>query len=982
MIITLEEVKDKLLENIKGSFTKEKILYDKLEKLIMIRDSLCKVNFAFFGYTKNTLKPEEIKDIITSWFTYTFVDQSERFDEWLGGYFIDDSEIEELFKEEIRPEKKVKGLDKIYWHEEALHLEDWKVLQERNRQDQVENNRNAKVISFYSYKGGVGRTTLCAITALELSQREKKIVVIDTDIEAPGLAFQFFGQKGKASDYHNGFLDFLLYPYEQSSPTQQEKFDFLFSRQFLIQNQSDCPHIYLMPVAKFSNTDADFIDADNYEQKISRVNYLQGTGEKVKILLQLLEKTIAPDYVIFDLRTGITDIGGILANLSDFYCFVGYPDSQNKLGLSFFVKHALRTVGEENMFSNTLFVHSPAPVDEKKRPILSEKNAFIKMVRDLVAGNNTWNEEVIEEEFLLQVPYQSNLGALIREEGIKEAYKGGGLDYIEYYKKIAEKIFLAFTQILQVTCNPTTTIGMIGLGSDANLLTQAEEVRIKIFKEYKETSQSFPLTSEAADAENDLDDSQKMVNNFQPLHDYKEILKDDIFLIIGEKGAGKSALEQVFDHSKNQTGVVNFLIKRFDIHWDMTNPPLWLTATDKLLIMNLTDQIKLDPSLEQLVKTSSFWKAYSFALIEAYLTEGNVTHDMRKRVLQKIIIEFRGGELRFGRGLSEKDFHSRIVQHDKRIVLTYDYLDTLESSKQNRIFLESIEELVKLWYALKLTPGLNALNAKIFLRDDLFEKFTFSDKGKIQDNHAYYINWDFYKLMAVFFKRLCARSDSLFSYLKEKILAKENILLQKDEKTRMITFPERQEAIEIVLPFLFGEKITQSSSLAFFERYLWNGKVTHNKKQYNVRFMLKLMNQVLKECKSLPPEKGVFDVYTTMKEIYCKIATKWVKQEVFTMYPELESLIERIKGKAHSEPNKFKSGRIKATDLKKYLKDVESKKDDTKLFEEIKQLEFIGFIQKFKYDYDEFEQLEFYFPELFRAYLGIRKVNSLPPCQN
>ena len=958
MIVTLEEVKSKLLENIEKYFTDKPAFYRNLRKLLIIRDSWCKINFAFFGYSENTLTPAEVKEIITSWFTYnTFTDQSETFDEWLGGYFIDDSDIDELFKEATQPGKNVDHLDKVYWHEEALHLETWKALQKRDRQTRVENQGKAKIISFYSYKGGVGRTTLCAITALELSQKNQKVVVIDTDIEAPGLAFQFFGQEGKASYQYSGFLDFLLYPYEQLSPTQQEDFNLFFRQEFFIKNRSDYPNIYLMPVAKFQNTDTDIIEAGNYEQKISRVNYLQGTEEKVKVLLQLIEKNISPDYVIFDLRTGITDIGGILANLSDFYCFVGYPDSQNKLGLSFFADHALKIneIDKDTLLSNTIFVHSPAPVDNKKVPIPLEYDAFVKMVRDLELNE-------IEEEFLSLVPYQSNLGALIREDGIKEIYKRGQLEYFEYYQQIAEKIFLA-----------------IASDQDSRIVETKPATKSKfddIFQEYKEKSRKSPLTSTAADAETDLNDPQKMVDNFQPLPDYKEILKDEVFLIIGEKGAGKSALEQVFDHSKNQTGVVDFLIRKFDINWDMRNPPLWFTATDKPLMMALTNKIQGDPSLKELVKTAKFWESYSFALIESYLEGGQITSETREKILNTTLSD---GSVASD-NVNNRNLHDKIVNQGKNLVLTYDYLDMLGAG--NTTFLESIEELVKMWYVLKLRPAFNALNAKIFLRDDLFEHFKFADKGKIKGNHAYSISWDFDKLMAVLFKRLCARSDRLFSYLKAE-LAKEDIFLLKDRDTGMIVFPEKPDAIKLTLPLLFGEKITQSSSLAFFERYLWNGKTTENKKQYNVRFMLQLMNEVLKQCKSLSPAKGIFDVYTTMKTLYCKIAKNWVTEEVFVMYPELQPLIERLKSKAGSDTIKFKSGRIKATHLKDYLKTEDKPQHDyDKQLEYIRQLEGIGFIQRFKYDYEEFDKLEFYFPELFRAYLGIRKVNSLPPCQD
>ncbi len=43
------------------------------------------------------------------------------------------------------------------------------------------------ITSFYSYKGGVGRTMALANTAWELVQRGYRVAVLDLDLEAPGL---------------------------------------------------------------------------------------------------------------------------------------------------------------------------------------------------------------------------------------------------------------------------------------------------------------------------------------------------------------------------------------------------------------------------------------------------------------------------------------------------------------------------------------------------------------------------------------------------------------------------------------------------------------------------------------------------------------------------------------------------------------------------------------------------------------------------
>ena len=44
-----------------------------------------------------------------------------------------------------------------------------------------------KIISFYSYKGGVGRTVALIETAYLLAEKNKKVAIIDLDIEAPSF---------------------------------------------------------------------------------------------------------------------------------------------------------------------------------------------------------------------------------------------------------------------------------------------------------------------------------------------------------------------------------------------------------------------------------------------------------------------------------------------------------------------------------------------------------------------------------------------------------------------------------------------------------------------------------------------------------------------------------------------------------------------------------------------------------------------------
>ena len=48
-----------------------------------------------------------------------------------------------------------------------------------------------KTITFYSYKGGVGRTLALSNVAIRLAELGKNVCVLDFDLEAPGLNFKF-----------------------------------------------------------------------------------------------------------------------------------------------------------------------------------------------------------------------------------------------------------------------------------------------------------------------------------------------------------------------------------------------------------------------------------------------------------------------------------------------------------------------------------------------------------------------------------------------------------------------------------------------------------------------------------------------------------------------------------------------------------------------------------------------------------------------
>ena len=66
-----------------------------------------------------------------------------------------------------------------------------------------------KTITFYSYKGGVGRSLVLANLANRLVEFGKSVVMLDFDLEAPGLPFKFDAKKILAQK-KKGLVDFVI----------------------------------------------------------------------------------------------------------------------------------------------------------------------------------------------------------------------------------------------------------------------------------------------------------------------------------------------------------------------------------------------------------------------------------------------------------------------------------------------------------------------------------------------------------------------------------------------------------------------------------------------------------------------------------------------------------------------------------------------------------------------------------------------------
>lgn len=179
--------------------------------------------------------------------------------------------------------------------------------------------------SFFSYKGGVGRSTLVALIASRLARDGKHVVVIDLDLEAPGQS-AIFGQAPEV-----GVVDYLLeHGLGGGADVDGIVLDVTDDR--IGGGDATSGSVRLVPAGAVGWT---------LLEKLARLDYL-GVGGHEKspvaealraLLVQLKRLDPQPDYILIDSRSGLHDLGGLsLHALAHIDVLVMRDDAQSRQG--------------------------------------------------------------------------------------------------------------------------------------------------------------------------------------------------------------------------------------------------------------------------------------------------------------------------------------------------------------------------------------------------------------------------------------------------------------------------------------------------------------------------------------------------------------------------------------------------------------------------------------------------------------------------
>ena len=222
------------------------------------------------------------------------------------------------------------------------------------------------VTTFYSFKGGVGRTMALVNAAVTLALRGRRVLVVDFDIEAPGLdTFDVLRPREEVP----GIIDYVTQYLESGQASNAA--DFI----------GECPAVgdqggslWIMPSGRNETYAANFNQVDWGALYDRRDGYLL-----FEDLKEQWNRIVEPDYVLIDSRTGHTDTSGICTRqLPDSVVILFFPNEQNLRGLTEVVGD-IRAESEEPRKKriDLHFVMSNVPdLDDEDRILESKIKAF------------------------------------------------------------------------------------------------------------------------------------------------------------------------------------------------------------------------------------------------------------------------------------------------------------------------------------------------------------------------------------------------------------------------------------------------------------------------------------------------------------------------------------------------------------------------------------------------------------------------------
>lgn len=670
-------------------------------------------------------------------------------------------------------------------------------------------SQETPIITFYSYKGGMGRTTTMVAYAMDLAiNNDKRVVIIDCDLEAPGYLNFFDLSKNDEllNGKKNGLVEFMsdLQMLDNDGRHTLDLNDYIIN----VGNTQrvdgvafeNLNNIWLIPAGNLNMDYGGNEDESNlrdYLEGLSKVNLsnVREVVDSFSILFTKIKETINPDVILLDSRTGFNDIFGTAA----FYlssCVVGFFgfSRQTQPGLINLINNYYI---RENTFKIVL-VFSILPTDEDSMTIEDKLYSEVSRMIDRKA-----TEEKDKPLFY----------SLHRNHNLEQIGIGEKQNDERFVKLVKEKRFEDFNALFQGLSNTfnlnqleDTYVDELSCVNTSAVLNTNDETKSRIKTGNDEYSESTPalilrniilrhLKSVFANIKLFAEDTNIEESQFFYRGCMKTFFEPDKFIIKGYKGTGKTYLYRALGNQSISSNIQRWA--GLDDVNETTFIQILPDTPDSNIRQFPFDLIQYNEIDEPEYYFNCFWQIYTWNSI---LCNDAFTEIRETSELSSYIKPIGGNEAleRFedliNKGTStfvtvEKDLdkvNDLLEGESKRVFVLYDRLDNcINPLRWNK----AVSPLIEYWR--NNYRRYSNIFPKIFIRTDLFRQIEGNNTERLQEN-SINIEWTIGEVFGYFFKLIFSDKKASAAYWAiAKKLHKNDSYINNCKKS-FETFPQNQ----------------------------------------------------------------------------------------------------------------------------------------------------------------------------------------------
>lgn len=614
--------------------------------------------------------------------------------------------------------------------------------------------KSCPIVSFYSYKGGVGRTTALALFASSYAMHHsKKVFIIDCDFEAPGL-INFF-QISSEDKPKNGVVEYIKDKEATLNPNLRDDYVYEVSKKY-----TGGGEVNMMPSGNI------FYQADrnDYLEALARIDLHDNNTLTLqfKDLIEDINNEFRPDVILIDSRTGFNDVFGIVATkLSTIAIGFFGNNTQNTPGLQFFLDVMLAS----NIKTNVILALSIISSSYSKA-LASFKDKVYEYIKNEFADEYS-GMPAIPIYCLSRQTSLEKIGTDDEDSDDIVAFveKKMSSDYQGLFDKLADLINTRsgtdlFTKSVELDdladCStPNTPDCQQLLSLDDKLISLKTEI-------LRKTHDNFP-----EQYGEDISFTEEFLNTkFYIRRCMEDIFNNEKFLLLGGKGTGKT----VFYRALTEESFFDSLLRRAQkrhLKYKVINVvSLLIDSADTDKFIDIAANFQLSEIKDSEFFFRRFWVVLIWNAIRqessygAIIDNSLVVKPVRNDSLSaKYITELIHNNDVFTR--IEKDLYeidNYFKSQDQYLMIIFDQLDKV--AKPN-LWANAISPLIR--YAQ--THNFSRITPKLFVRRDLYNKLSNLTNKESLQNRVIDLEWTKEELFAFLFKVIFSNSkEDFFEY--------------------------------------------------------------------------------------------------------------------------------------------------------------------------------------------------------------------------